>query len=154
MKCPRCGECELTPVMTKNGVLVDYCPRCEGVWLERGELYYFTKSPKYLRWRIKDGLKNSRLSKKLNPRSKTPLTALPLRGSKMIVYYCLKTGAVWIDKEILDKLLEEKDSFLRIEIDKNTLPSELTPPAGKTFHLPGLTFISGLTLFLLYGIPL
>jgi Zn-dependent protease with chaperone function/Zn-finger nucleic acid-binding protein len=152
MKCPHCRESELTPVMTKNGVLVDYCPRCEGVWLERGELYYFTKSPRYLRWRIKDGLKNSRLSKKLNPHSKTPLTALPLRGSKMIVYYCLKTGAVWIDKEILDKLLEEKDFFLRIEIDKNTLPSELTPPAWGKLHLPNLTLVSAATLFLLYGI--
>jgi Zn-finger nucleic acid-binding protein len=49
MKCPHCKESELTPVMIKNGVLVDYCQRCEGVWLERGELYYFTKSPRSLR---------------------------------------------------------------------------------------------------------
>ena len=152
MKCPNCKESELVTVMTKSGVLVDYCPRCEGVWLDRGEIYYFTKSPGYLRWRIKDGLKNSKLSKKLNPRSGTPLTALPLRGGKMVVYYCLKTGGIWIGKEILDKLLEERDFFLRIEIDKNTLPSELTPPSGTKLHLPNLTLISVSTLLLFYGI--
>jgi len=152
MNCPNCKESELTPVMTKNGVLVDYCPICEGIWLDRGEIYYFTKNPKYLRLRIKDGLKNSRLSKKLNPHTQTPLTALPLRGDKTIIYYCLKTGGIWINKEVLDESLKEKYFFLRIEIDKNTFPSELTPPKGIPFHLPNLALTSGVTLFLLYGL--
>jgi len=152
MKCPDCKESELTPVMTKNGVLVDYCPRCEGIWLDRGEIYYFTKTPKYLRWKIKDGLKNSRLSRKLNPHSQTPLIGLPLRGNKMVVYYCLKTGGIWIDKEVLDEFLNEKNFFIKIEIDKNTFPSELKVPPGKPIHLPNLALTSGVTLFLLYGL--
>ncbi len=152
MKCPNCKESELIPVMTKNGVLVDYCSRCEGIWLDRGEIYYFTKTPKYLRWKIKDGLKNSRLSRKLNPQSKTPLVGLPLRGNKMVVYYCLKTGGIWIDKEVLDEFLSEKNFFIKIEIDKNTLPSELKVPVGAPVHLPNLALTSGATLFLLYGL--
>ena len=36
MKCPVDGE---TLVMTeRSGVEIDYCPRCRGVWLDRGEL--------------------------------------------------------------------------------------------------------------------
>jgi Zn-finger nucleic acid-binding protein len=36
MKCPNCNE---TLVMTdRQGVEVDYCPQCRGVWLDRGEL--------------------------------------------------------------------------------------------------------------------
>ena len=36
MKCPNCNE---TLVMTdRNGVEIDYCPNCRGVWLDRGEL--------------------------------------------------------------------------------------------------------------------
>ncbi len=36
MKCPVDNE---TLVMTdRNGVEIDYCPRCRGVWLDRGEL--------------------------------------------------------------------------------------------------------------------
>ncbi len=36
MKCPNCDH---TLVMTdRNGVEIDYCPECRGVWLDRGEL--------------------------------------------------------------------------------------------------------------------
>lgn len=36
MKCPNCDE---TLVMTdRQGVEIDYCPTCRGVWLDRGEL--------------------------------------------------------------------------------------------------------------------
>jgi Zn-dependent protease with chaperone function len=152
MKCTNCKETDLTPVMTRNGVLIDYCPRCEGIWLDRGEIYYFTKSPKYLRWRIKEGLKKSKLSRKLNPHTRTPLTELPLRGEKLFIYYCLKTGGIWIDKEELEKMLAVKDFFLRIEIDKNTYPTELTLHKTADVHLPNLTLASGVTLFLLYGL--
>lgn len=37
MKCPVCPESTL--VMTeRQGVEIDYCPQCRGVWLDRGEL--------------------------------------------------------------------------------------------------------------------
>lgn len=37
MKCPVCGTPEL--LMTeRQGVEIDYCPSCRGVWLDRGEL--------------------------------------------------------------------------------------------------------------------
>jgi len=37
MKCPNCTE---TPPVTtdRQGVEIDYCPQCRGVWLDRGEL--------------------------------------------------------------------------------------------------------------------
>ena len=36
MKCPNCNE---TLVMSdRNGIEIDYCPKCRGVWLDRGEL--------------------------------------------------------------------------------------------------------------------
>ena len=36
MKCPNCSE---TLVMSdRNGIEIDYCPNCRGVWLDRGEL--------------------------------------------------------------------------------------------------------------------
>ncbi len=37
MKCPVCNEVELT-MSERQGVEIDYCPRCRGVWLDRGEL--------------------------------------------------------------------------------------------------------------------
>ena len=37
MKCPTCPDVSL--MMTdRQGVEIDYCPQCRGVWLDRGEL--------------------------------------------------------------------------------------------------------------------
>lgn len=37
MKCPHCID--VTLLMTeRQGVEIDYCPQCRGVWLDRGEL--------------------------------------------------------------------------------------------------------------------
>jgi len=37
MKCPICTQVDL--LMTdRQGVEIDYCPQCRGVWLDRGEL--------------------------------------------------------------------------------------------------------------------
>lgn len=36
MKCPVDGE--ILVVSERNGVEIDYCPQCRGVWLDRGEL--------------------------------------------------------------------------------------------------------------------
>lgn len=36
MKCPNCNETLL--MSDKNGIEIDYCPNCRGVWLDRGEL--------------------------------------------------------------------------------------------------------------------
>lgn len=37
MKCPLCTDTDL--VMTERvGIEIDYCPKCRGVWLDRGEL--------------------------------------------------------------------------------------------------------------------
>ncbi|GIP35700.1 zf-TFIIB domain-containing protein [Paenibacillus sp. J2TS4] len=37
MKCPVCNDVRMREV-TKDGVLIDVCPDCKGVWLDRGEL--------------------------------------------------------------------------------------------------------------------
>jgi len=36
MKCPTCDE--LLVMSDRLGVEIDYCPKCRGVWLDRGEL--------------------------------------------------------------------------------------------------------------------
>ena len=37
MKCPTCPEAALV-MADRQGVEIDYCPACRGVWLDRGEL--------------------------------------------------------------------------------------------------------------------
>jgi uncharacterized protein len=37
MKCPSCKEAVLA-MSERNGIEIDFCPECRGVWLDRGEL--------------------------------------------------------------------------------------------------------------------
>ena len=37
MKCPVCEDTRMREV-EKDGILIDVCPNCKGVWLDRGEL--------------------------------------------------------------------------------------------------------------------
>jgi len=37
MKCPTCKDTALV-MSDRQGVEIDYCPQCRGVWLDRGEL--------------------------------------------------------------------------------------------------------------------
>lgn len=37
MKCPTCKTVDLV-MSDRNGIEIDYCPQCRGVWLDRGEL--------------------------------------------------------------------------------------------------------------------
>ncbi len=36
MKCPICVENLM--MSDRNGIEIDYCPKCRGIWLDRGEL--------------------------------------------------------------------------------------------------------------------
>jgi uncharacterized protein len=42
MKCPQCPESTLV-MSERQGVEIDYCPNCRGVWLDRGELDKLTE---------------------------------------------------------------------------------------------------------------
>jgi Zn-finger nucleic acid-binding protein len=37
MKCPTCPDVTLV-LSDRQGVEIDYCPTCRGIWLDRGEL--------------------------------------------------------------------------------------------------------------------
>ena len=37
MKCPTCTDTNLV-MADRQGVEIDYCPTCRGIWLDRGEL--------------------------------------------------------------------------------------------------------------------
>ncbi len=37
MNCPCCKETNLV-LSERQGIEIDYCPKCRGIWLDRGEL--------------------------------------------------------------------------------------------------------------------
>ena len=37
MQCPTCDNVHLA-MTDRQGIEIDYCPQCRGIWLDRGEL--------------------------------------------------------------------------------------------------------------------
>ncbi|SDW56028.1 zf-TFIIB domain-containing protein [Paenibacillus sp. CF384] len=48
MKCPVCSDVRMREI-EKDGVLIDVCPDCKGVWLDRGELDKLVRGVKEVR---------------------------------------------------------------------------------------------------------
>ena len=38
MKCPKCDDVVMDPY-TEEGIEVDRCPKCHGIWLDKGEIW-------------------------------------------------------------------------------------------------------------------
>ncbi|MCM8801175.1 MAG: M48 family metalloprotease [Candidatus Omnitrophica bacterium] len=117
MQCPNCRDKDLYRVLTRQGVEVDYCKECGGIWLDKGEIYYFTKTPAYLKHNIEEALKNQRISEKISPKTKQPLVSITLFDT-LIVEFCPKTGGIWLDKGELEKLPSIEKKSLDITLDK------------------------------------
>lgn len=159
-KCPVCDESpELSPVLTKQGVEVDICLRCDGVWLDRDEIYHFTRRPVFIRQKLKEGLEKRFMSSRKSPINGEPMMEVPIFDGDAHIHYCPNSHGIWIDKNEFENF--PKDKFL-LEIDEgikeeakwiavrkmsgqNTAHVELTP-------LPNLAFSSGSVLVGMYGI--
>ncbi len=152
MKCPSCKDVELVEVLTTKGVMVDICPQCNGVWLDKGEIFYFTSNSAYLESILQKALKDSVPSSRFDPRTGAQLSELFLPGWGLHIDYSPQSGGIWLDKGELEKLSGGK---LDIKID-NSAYIEVTPPeAGEVspaIKLPNLGLVSGVTLFALYAV--
>ena len=84
-------------------VIIDVCPKCKGIWLDKGELGKFLKDRKLTNY----------LTKHIGTKSRSPMVC-PRCGMTMDVEkaegievdVCLSCGGVWLDQGELDKLKE------------------------------------------------
>ena len=42
MNCPKCGSTTLAPEKGALDIEIDRCPDCQGIWLDRGEIYAYS----------------------------------------------------------------------------------------------------------------
>lgn len=117
--CPVCS-CQLQPVLTHQGVEVEYCVQCQGVWLDRDEIYHFTKMPVYLKAKLDEALKHAKPSPRRSP-SDYEMVELSLWQGDVTVDYCPTTGGMWLDK---DEIRKFPMGEIRMQIDEGTLPPD------------------------------
>lgn len=82
-------------------IIIDVCPKCKGIWLDKGELGKLLKDKKLANY----------LTKHIGTKSRSPMVC-PRCGMTMDIEsadnidvdVCLTCGGVWLDQGELDKL--------------------------------------------------
>ena len=95
-------------------IIIDVCPKCKGVWLDKGELNKI----------LKDRKLSNYLTKHIGTKSRSPMVC-PRCGSTMDIEtvedievdVCLFCGGVWLDKGELEDLQEVSDKGYELDMD-------------------------------------
>ena len=162
MNCPSCKTTELRPLLTKQGVEVDYCDSCGGIWLDKGEIFHFTKRRKELANALKSGLQQARPTSRQCPKTGETLREVPLLDGTLVIDYCPANGGMWFDKGELKKMLSVDPKKLAITIEPwtgedaettdepaQTDPQKITTPPRR---LPNLGLRATMTVVSLYAL--
>jgi len=152
--CPNCSN-EMRE-MLQQGVLIDFCPSCKGVWLDGGEINYFVRNPMPVNSQLKEGLIGEQESQRICPRCQKPMTVGGLLDPGLEINHCRICDGLWFDVGELPELdkLSGKKTLPRVERLKQAGMSAaaLAAGSGLGIKLPSLALRSLSVLFFLYGI--
>ncbi len=113
MNCSDCKDSPLEKVLSQQGVEVDYCRQCHGVWLDRGGIYLLARRPQNFSRRLKEADKKNR-EQKLSPKTNQPMSLLNYpEGS--VIHVC-DSGGIWIDGSQILKYNQGNESSLNLSI--------------------------------------
>lgn len=129
-------------VLTKKGVEIDICSSCGGVWLDKGELYFFIRATFLQKYQI-HGLQNSRLSSHVCPKCHSKMKEGQIPGFPYWVEECSACHGIYFDAQEFEKIQKSK-LFKNIQKDsfKKVYP----------FRIPSLALTTGIVCFSLYGL--
>ncbi|MGE5308826.1 MAG: M48 family metalloprotease [Deltaproteobacteria bacterium] len=162
MKCPVCSSVDLSSALTRSGVMIDRCPQCQGIWLDKSEIFHFTRTPTYLRFQIDEALKKATASGRLSPKTGAPMATIVIFDEIAVEYDTLTQG-IWLDNGELEKLPAVDPKKLSIDVDPGMEeePEREDPLAAKQHllalqtgnaSLSNLIFSSAFTVTGLYAL--
>ncbi len=123
MKCPKCKLEDLKEIKI-NGVRIDRCKYCGGLWFDKDELKitrdHRDKNLSWLDFDLwEDGSKLMVSGKSIDcPRDGKPLFKIKYGNTNVMVDICLDCHGIWLDKEELDKIISE----LKEKVNSETIP--------------------------------
>lgn len=120
MRCPNCKDIELKPTMTKQGVEIDACSKCSGVWLDKGEIFFFIKKVNVVAQLLERAIKEGKPTQKSSPKTQKPMHEIVLFDGKLHVDYCPHSGGLWLDGSEFEQLDKTQIKDLKIVLDKQT----------------------------------
>lgn len=107
MDCPICERQELKPQLTAQGVEVDQCPSCGGMWLDKGEIYRLVSDPIGLSSKLNTAYQNTKSSDLISPRSGEAMDEVSIDGIGT-AYRSPHSDGFWASSQTLYKLLSGK----------------------------------------------
>jgi heat shock protein HtpX len=154
MKCPTGKDETMIPVLTEQGLEVDYCPECKGIWLDAGEIFYFTKKPRQIQRELDEAIKLGTTSDKICPRTGENMKEIKLLNGRLTLDYSPASGGLWFDGAELEKLITHFRDEFKLRFDRGTVPSEEKIPSipVSLAALPNLVVRSAAVLIFLYGL--
>lgn len=153
VKCLKCSI-PMKEVLTKRGVLIDICSYCKGVWLDQGELNFFTADRKILNDYETRGLENTHKINYQCPKCDSEMQLGRIPGYSYQVEECLSCRGLFFDAHEFKKI-EGSKSFQTLRQDSSGVltkekPKNILPPVS--VKLPSLFSTMGAVCFSLYGI--
>lgn len=154
ISCPKCST-KMDETLTKAGVVVDVCKNCKGIWLDRGELNFFTRNKDMLSKYDLKGLLHKKGTNYDCPKCYSKLNVGKIPSLNFEVEECSTCKGIYFDKSELRKVMTSK-KISNLESDKSNsyqvekLSSSNDDPKIKVV-LPSLFISSGVLLITMYG---
>jgi len=117
MECPACREASLVEILTKRSVLIDRCRRCDGIWLDRGEVFLFSRDPQRLEQHLASGPGARRPTDRRCPRCQVAMETRAFLRPDLEVDECPQCEGIWFDAGELQQALEMDRRLLDLRSD-------------------------------------
>ena len=104
MRCPKCRTETLDPFGVIEGVHVDFCSECKGIWFDEGELAFYTEMPDDvpdLEKALRHGQSTDQTCPRCGDQQLVELYYIP--GRPPLLDVCPKCRGVFVDKGELPK---------------------------------------------------
>ena len=110
MECPKCAGSAMRPRLTRTGVELDQCKRCDSVWLDRGEIFLHLQ-PKF-HDELDDSLVKARqrnvVSRYASPRSGQRMLEADFTGNgRSDAYLDPATSGCWLPADSLQTFIDD-----------------------------------------------
>jgi len=104
MFCPKCDSKQLLPDQIKEGLEIDHCPECLGIWLDSGELYAFVEDPIRVRSLLEAAYQQTLPTGFNCPRCNKPMAQAVLANNQLPFEACSDCAGTWFDAGEIQKL--------------------------------------------------
>nr|CRH05405.1 putative Ste24 endopeptidase [Candidatus Magnetococcus massalia] len=140
--------------MTRQGVEVDYCQECHGVWFDRGEILAFVPEARQMQAELERAMEQAVMGTVPSPRRQEPMQRITLEGG-IALDWCKGSGGLWFDHGAL-KITAKESAAIHIQLDEMFHGGERVDDGVKVSPLPSLmisSLVPALFLLVLFSLP-